>query len=184
MRSRQESAIGNRSEHAEFRLLLEPENVEAGRSGSAGARRRERMIHPNSGRNQIFPEWILPMNLNRFAALLSFSLLAFGSLSGCKLCGTKTLEEIVSPDGKRIAAMVTRDCGAMTSEYIAVNIRDIGEQDLDGDKDVFVIRRLHTVTISWERNDQLAIDCVSCDLSKAEKKLKRLGPVEITYSLN
>ena len=118
--------------------------------------------------------------------LLKFSrfsivFLAVAGLSSCNLCKDEVVERVVSPDGKWAASIVTIDCGATTSENIIVNLQDAKQRRLDEENNIFVIKHLHPLHLSWEGNNSLTVDCENCDLDKAAKKLGKLGPVQIIY---
>jgi hypothetical protein len=122
------------------------------------------------------------MKVHWKAAPFLILLLALEGLSGCgDLCADEVLEKVVSPDGKWVATIATRDCGATTSEYIGVNLQDAKQKRLDEKNYVFVIKHLHPLHVFWQGNDSLTVDCENCNLDKAEKKLERLGPVQIIY---
>jgi len=123
------------------------------------------------------------VSVNQLLKVKSFLItgVALVGLSGCKLCGVEVLEKSASPDGKWVATIMTRDCGATTSEYILVNLQEAKQSRLDEANDVFVIKHLHPVHVSWQENDNLKIDCEYCNLDKAEKKLEKLGSVRIIY---
>ncbi len=115
------------------------------------------------------------------AAAFLVSVVALEELTGCNLCKDEVLEKAASPDGKRVATILTRDCGATTSEYMAVNVQDAKQKRHDVEKDVFVIKHIHRLHISWEGNDSLTIDCENCNAKEAEKKLEKLGSVRVIY---
>ena len=109
------------------------------------------------------------------------AMVALAELSGCSLCKDEVLEKAASPDGKRVAIILTRDCGATPSEYIAVNVQDAKQRRLDEKNDVFVIKRLHPLHVFWQGNDSLTVDCENCNLDQASKKLEKLGSVQVIY---
>ena len=108
-------------------------------------------------------------------------MLALAELSGCSLCKEEVLEKVASPDGKWVATIMTRDCGGTTSEYIAVNLQDAKQRHIDGENDVFVIKHIHPLRVSWQGNESLTVDCENCNLDQAAKKLEKLGSVQVTY---
>jgi type VI protein secretion system component VasK len=114
-------------------------------------------------------------------ASLLILVLAFEELSGCNLCKDEVLEKAASPDGKWVATIMTRDCGATTSEYIAVNLQDAKQKRLDEENNVFVVKHLHPLHVFWQGNDSLAVDCGNCNLDEAAKKLEKLGSVKVIY---
>jgi hypothetical protein len=123
------------------------------------------------------------VNLKQFLKFSPFSILflAVTGLSSCNLCKDEVVEKVVSPDGKWVATIATRDCGATTSEYIGVNLQDAKQKRLEEENYVFVIKHLHPLHVFWEGNDSLTVDCENCDLDKAANKLGKLGPVQIIY---
>src|SRR6266403_469282 len=54
----------------------------------------------------------------------------------------KALGESTSPDGKWTATVLTRDCGAATTEYMAVNLHDFEHKHLDPENDPFVTKHV------------------------------------------
>ena len=119
----------------------------------------------------------LLLKFSRFSIVF----LAVAGLSSCNLCKDEVVERVVSPDGKWAASIVTIDCGATTSENIIVNLQDAKQRRLDEENNIFVIKHLHPLHLSWEGNNSLTVDCENCDLDKAAKKLGKLGPVQIIY---
>src|SRR5207248_8399079 len=82
-------------------------------------------------------------------------MVALAQLSGCSLCKEDVLEKVASPDGKWVATIMTRDCGATTSEYIAVNLQDAKQRHIDGKNDVFVIKHIHPLRVSDRKSTRL-----------------------------
>jgi hypothetical protein len=123
------------------------------------------------------------MNVKKLLRAASFLVFALflGELSGCNLCKDEVLDKASSPDGRWVATVLTRDCGATTSEYIAVNVHEVKQKSLDLKNDVFVIKHIHRLNVSWQGNDSLTIDCGGCETKGAEKKLERLGSVRVIY---
>jgi hypothetical protein len=107
--------------------------------------------------------------------------LALWGLCGCGLCKDEILEEAASPDGKWTATVLTRDCGATTAEYMAVNLHDSKHKNLDVENDVFVTKHIHRLHVSWSGNDSLVLDCENCVAHEVEKKMDNHGTVQIVY---
>jgi hypothetical protein len=76
---------------------------------------------------------------------------------GCT-CGNQVLTEQDSPDGRYVAALFERNCGATTDYVIAVNIRD-REESLAGttSDDVLLVSGLPSIEIRWEGPRQLVV---------------------------
>jgi hypothetical protein len=113
-------------------------------------------------------------------ATLAVPLIAVGA-SGCNPCKTEILERNASPDGKWTATILTRDCGATTSEYMAVSVQDARQKHLDPKNEVFVTKHIHRLRVSWDRNVSLVIECENCSSDDIKKRIERLGSIQITY---
>ncbi|MCX2803407.1 hypothetical protein [Microbulbifer thermotolerans] len=81
-------------------------------------------------------------------------------LSGCgDLCSVDLLSESKSPDGKYIATVFERNCGATTPFVRVVSLRHAGsgfapEEDDDW---VFTIHGQSDINVSWVENTELII---------------------------
>jgi len=91
------------------------------------------------------------------------------------------LEKIISPDGKWVATTLPRDCGATTSEIMAVNVQDMNREHLDADNEVFLTKYVQRIHVSWQAKDILTIDCESCIPDQIHKRLETLGQIKIVY---
>ncbi|CAN7591585.1 hypothetical protein LJR289_004281 [Pseudoduganella sp. LjRoot289] len=83
------------------------------------------------------------------------------SFSACvePVCENQVLREISSPDGKKIATLFSRNCGATTSHVQVVKIRRSGT-NFSGENPttyIFTMRGEHKVDIRWLAGDQLQI---------------------------
>ncbi len=121
------------------------------------------------------------MNLKLLLGFGALATLALGGLCGCGLCKDKILEEAASPDGRWTATVLTRDCGATTAEYMAVNLHDFKHTNLDVENDVFVTKYVHRLHVSWNGNDSLVLNCENCVAHQVEKKMDTHGTVQIIY---
>jgi len=110
------------------------------------------------------------VNLKHLLTFGALAALALGELCGCGLCKDEILEETTSPDGKWTASVLTRDCGATTAEYMAVNLHHFEHKHLDAENDIFVTKYVHRLHVSWNGNDSLVLNCENC---VARMKLRR-----------
>lgn len=99
------------------------------------------------------------VDLKHFLGFGALAALALGGLGGCGLCKDEILEETTSPDGKWTATVLTRDCGATTSEYMVVNLHHFEHKHLDAENVVFVTKYAHRLHASWNGNDRLVLNC-------------------------
>jgi len=123
------------------------------------------------------------MNLKQLSnsASFLFAFLALPWLAGCNPCKEEIVERTTSPDGKWTATILTRDCGATTSEYMGVNLQDAKQKNLETKNEVFVTKDVHRLHVSWQENTSLQIDCENCTADDVKKRLEMLGPVQIIY---
>ena len=112
---------------------------------------------------------------------LSITITAVGGFAGCNPCAVEVSERAISPDGTWTATILTRECGATTSEYSAVNLQDTQQKVLDPKNEVFLAKHIHRLHVFWNGNDGLTIQCENCSADEVEKKIQKLGPIQITY---
>ena len=87
--------------------------------------------------------------------------LLFISLASCNkdLCGNELVCEVASPDGRYIASLFERDCGATTPQISVVNLRlsDAEYAPEEIDDWIFTIHGQSDVKVSWVVDGQLKI---------------------------
>jgi hypothetical protein len=74
-------------------------------------------------------------------------------------CSNDVLSERVSPDGKYLATVFERNCGATTPYYRVVSLRRHGKR-FDGNDEkawVFEVKNQPAVALAWESQQQLNI---------------------------
>ncbi len=88
-------------------------------------------------------------------------ILLFVSLTSCDadLCGNELIREVTSPDGKYIASIFERNCGATTPYIRVVNLRLSDEKFAPEEDDdwVFTIHGQSDVKVSWVADGELKI---------------------------
>jgi len=86
-------------------------------------------------------------------------------LAGCKLCDEQIKSEAESPDGKYIATLFERDCGATTDFVAHVNMRETSERFVEDSNgtvkqgEVFVVKGRPMTRLVWKNNQSLVIEC-------------------------
>jgi hypothetical protein len=78
------------------------------------------------------------------------------------LCGDDIKGEVFSPDGKYVATVYIRDCGATTSDNTTVNIRETNEKFDGGEGRVMSVEGEFPVAITWPDSSTLQIKCDLC----------------------
>jgi len=93
-------------------------------------------------------------------------------------CDNDTLREVSSPDGKYVATVFERNCGATTPYYTIVALRLVGTKlNADRHEDwVFVIKRQSEVQLTWRDVHHLEVLSSESD----PNVLKLWKDVEIT----
>jgi hypothetical protein len=105
-------------------------------------------------------------------------------VTGCfsSPCENTVRNEITSPDGKKIATLFERGCGATTPFIQVVMIRENGSKFRGDDPEdfIFTMKGEHPINIKWESANQLVIKRPSnkSDIFKEEKLWKE---VNISY---
>jgi len=104
------------------------------------------------------------------------------------LCGEEITSEIISPDGRYVAAVFVRNCGATTSYATHVNLRRFTgtfRTNWSGtitDGEVFVTHSGPGFPILWENSSRLIISCRGCQREDGVfKQEKSWGNVGIAY---
>ena len=83
-------------------------------------------------------------------------------VSGCGLCSERVVQTRLSSDGKVVATVVVRDCGATTSEVTLILIKSRYRWLGLDEKVVANLKYTHDVDVNWLASDQLVINCKSC----------------------
>jgi Family of unknown function (DUF5412) len=100
----------------------------------------------------------------------SLIIIAIMVMSGCTLyaeCSEAIFDQAKSPDGKYVANLFQRNCGATTSLIYHVNLRKSSEQisyDSYGrvtDGQIFLIRN-QVLSVTWRDEKTLVIKCNNC----------------------
>lgn len=121
------------------------------------------------------------MNLKLILNFGALAALAVAGVSGCSVCQNEIVDKTTSPDGKWTATILTRDCGATTSQYMEVNLHDSSNAHLEARNNVFVTKYVRRLHVSWNGNDSLIVDCENCVASEVSTRMNRLGTIQIVY---
>lgn len=110
----------------------------------------------------------------------------FLSLTRCAPCSEDKLAEAASPRGRYVAVTFVRNCGATSTYFYHVNIRESSKQfspELSGtvtEGEVFGASNTK-VDIMWENEETLIIDCPDCFVNQRIQLKSSLGDVKILY---
>lgn len=123
----------------------------------------------------------LTMRTNVRMLLAGFICLIVVGCSGPE-CGNVILKESISPNGKKVALLFERNCGATTPFVQVVIIRDNGS-DFDGNNTedfIFTMKGQQLIEIQWENAKRLAI-IRPLDKNNIFKEQKSWEGIEISY---
>lgn len=97
-------------------------------------------------------------------------------------CGNVVLGEYISPDGKKVASLFERNCGATTSLAQIVTIRDSGSAFKGNNTEdfIFIMRGQQKIEIQWENSIHLVIKRPT-NAKDIFKELKSWKENEISY---
>jgi hypothetical protein len=106
--------------------------------------------------------------------------------SGCDFHVMSSCEDTIkssskSPGGKYIAAVYERNCGATTDFVTHVNLRMSSANFKGGKNVVFVAKGKHQVSVEWENDGTLRVQCADCSESQIYAREKSWKNILITY---
>lgn len=106
-------------------------------------------------------------------------------IAGCieSKCENVVLKEIISPNGKQVAVLFERSCGATTPFVQVVMIRESGSAFKADDPEsfIFTMRGKHEIGIQWEAADHLIIKRPQ-DANDIFKEIRLWKGTKISYT--
>src|ERR1051325_9404381 len=127
------------------------------------------------------------MGIARLKNLL-FLLTVMVLLSGCHsslldACDDRVVREVRSGDGKFVATLYVRNCGATTDYSSIVNLRPGGTR-FNGYADdyiIFVAKGERDIGIQWLNTNEVRVWCRGCESNDIFKKQPTWKDVKIAY---
>ncbi len=118
--------------------------------------------------------------MKRFLLALTATL----AMVGCAhwLCADEVKQEFVVSGGKYRARVIERNCGAMTHFVTVVELMKRSLL-LSRRKEVFHAVNSHELTLDWQRQNLLRIECRDCSKAEIRDKLPSAFGIEIEYTL-
>lgn len=126
---------------------------------------------------------------NKFMYKLLLLIVIVLNTFSCELfreCSEENLTNISSPDGKYVAALFSRNCGATTGYLFHVNLRESSEEfsvSLNGamyEKEVFAIDD-YKVNLIWKDNKTLLVECKVCPANQPVRIKKNWKDINVLY---
>ena len=118
----------------------------------------------------------------------SYLVLSVILLQGCNIpfsdgCDDRIATEAASSDGKYVATLYIRNCGATTDYSSIVSIRERTSK-FDGDADqniVFVVKGRPDIAVKWASPSEISVQCRGCGSGDIFKHEASWNGVRISY---
>jgi hypothetical protein len=94
-------------------------------------------------------------------------------------CTDENVAQYPSPDGKLVATVFIRDCGAAGAAASRVSLHEAGGAYDDDDDGIFSASREQTISVKWTDNKHLTIYCAPCDAAEITTQVSSYRGVEI-----
>ena len=104
-------------------------------------------------------------------------------LLSCSPCSDTPRSKTVSADGRLVANVFERNCGATTDFSSMVNVQSSSDKFLADEGLVFVAKGRYDLSVAWTGPKTLFITCVSCSRKNVFREVVALGDVDVKYSL-
>jgi hypothetical protein len=96
-------------------------------------------------------------------------------------CEDTVKTELKSPDGKYVATLYERDCGATTDFSTIVNLRDSSASFKGDDLGIVIVKGQHKLDLVWDSDRKLRFQCHDCRIEDIFKQEKTWKDVDISF---
>jgi hypothetical protein len=96
-------------------------------------------------------------------------------------CEDTIKTEVKSPDGKYVATLYERDCGATTDFSTIVNLRDSSASFNGDDLGIVIVKGQHKLDLIWDGNTKLRLQCHNCRSDDIFKQERTWKDIEISF---
>jgi hypothetical protein len=104
-------------------------------------------------------------------------------LLSCSPCSDTPTSKAASADGRLVANVFERNCGATTDFSSMVNVQSSSDKFRADEGLVFVAKGRYDLSVAWIGPRTLFITCVSCSRKNVFREVVALGDVDVKYSL-
>lgn len=114
--------------------------------------------------------------------------LTAGHFAMSSQCGEETISESLSPDGKLSAAVFRRNCGALHSYVMHVNLRAagtpfaVGRDGAISEGQVLQVAGEVEITTQWDGAKKLLLKCKGCKANAPLSLVEQFGDVAISLA--
>ena len=124
--------------------------------------------------------------MRRMGVFLLFAMIALAD-SGCAFllhssCENTIKLEVKSPDGKYVATLFERNCGATTDFSTIVNLRELSMKFDADNSGVFVVKGQPKIDLTWDSHTSLRLQCQHCRVDDIFKQERTWKDVNISLS--
>lgn len=104
-------------------------------------------------------------------------------LLSCNPCSDTPRSKAVSPDGRLVANICERNCGATTDFSSMVNVQSTSDKFRAEEGLLFVAKGRYDLSVAWTGPRTLVISCATCSRRNVFREVVALGDIDVRYSL-
>lgn len=114
-----------------------------------------------------------------------FFLLVFSSiwLLSCGLCDDTLRSKALSADGRLVANVYERNCGATTDFITIVNVQGTSDKFDGNEGPLFSAKGRYELSVAWTGPRTLLITCAKCSRKYVLREVIIQGGIDVKYSL-
>lgn len=104
-------------------------------------------------------------------------------LVSCNLCSDKFMSKAISADGKLVANVSERNCGATTDFSTMVNVQSTSVGFRAEEGLLFVVQGVYDLSVAWIGPRTLLITCARCARENISYEMVAFANIDVTYNL-
>jgi hypothetical protein len=104
-------------------------------------------------------------------------------LVSCNPCSDTPKSKATSADGRLMANVYERNCGATTDFSSMVSVQSTSDKFRAEEGLLFVAKGRYDLSVAWTGPRTLLITCTSCSRSNVFREVAALGDIDVKYSL-
>ena len=129
----------------------------------------------------MFPIFIKMAAIKRISlGLLACSVVL---LVSCSPCSDTVRSSVRSADGKLVANIYERDCGATTDFSSMVNVQSASDKFHADEGLLFVAKGRYDLSVVWTGSRTLLVTCANCSRKNVYRQVVALGNIDVKYKL-
>ena len=104
-------------------------------------------------------------------------------LASCGPCSDTPRSRVVSADGRLVANVYERNCGATTDLSSMVNVQNASDKFNGDEGRLFVAKGRYDISVIWTGPRALLIKCTGCSRNNIFREVTVDGDIDVSYSL-